>query len=275
MKAKKIAPLLVIFSSLVAISYATASQALGAWPQTDLRNIASFYLKSATNPQQKDQWAASPEVVTAVVWDYRGLDTLFETSVFFFAIISCLVILRGISSGEPRLEKDSEQGLSPIVKVTTKIIGLMIVSVSASIALHGQLTPGGGFQAGAALAVLPILFIMAMSRFALTERGVNENSMRFLRSLGLFGIGITVLLPLASVPLINGLAYIMQNQIKYGSQFSFPSIILDRMMGGSLLIFNILEYLAVAAGFTLAFLLLSAPEESVKKILEEERYATH
>lgn len=276
MKIKKVIPFLVILSSLLAISYAIASHALGNWPQTDLRNLASFYLESAMNPQQKDRWVASPEVVTAIVWDYRGLDTLFETSVFFLAIISCVAILRSaLSASEAEQKKDSEQGLSLIVKVSTKIIGLMIVSISASIALHGQLTPGGGFQAGATLAVLPILFIMVMSRFALRERGVNESSMRFIRSLGLFGIGITVLLPLALAPLINSLAYVMQNQIKYGSQFSFPSIILDRMMGGSLLIFNVLEYLAVAAGFTLAFLLLSTPEESIKKILEGEIYATH
>jgi multicomponent Na+:H+ antiporter subunit B len=277
MNRKTVVSLIVIIGSLLAISYAIADQATGIIPQTDLRNLANYYLENTLNSGNKTIWAASPEAVTAIVWDYRGFDTLFETSVFFLAIIACIAAFEVEipARTKNKTEKQSDLGLSVIVKVVTKIIGLIIVVVSASIALHGQLTPGGGFQGGAALAVLPILFIMAMSRFALQDRRVNRTSMLIMRSLGLLGIGTTVILPLIIGFLTNNGAYIMQNQIKPGAAVSLPSMIADRMMGGNLWMLNLSEFLAVGAGFTLAFVLLSLPENTFKKILEGEKYATH
>ena len=278
MSTKTAVSLIILVSSLAAISYAIAAQATGVIPQTELRNLASFYVGNTLNATNKNYWAASPEAVTAIVWDYRGFDTLFETSVFFLAIIACIAAFEVVDQParvEGNSKKPADLGLSIIVKVVTKIIGLVIVCVSVSIALHGQLTPGGGFQGGAALAVLPILFIMAMSRFALQERGVSKTSMLVLRSLGLLGIGMTVILPLAIGLLTHNMAYIMQNQIKLDAPISLPPYIADRMMGGSLWMLNLSEFLAVGAGFTLTFLLLSLPEDTFKKILKEEKYATH
>jgi multicomponent Na+:H+ antiporter subunit B len=277
MNTKTVVSLIVIIGSLLAISYAIAEQATGIIPQTNLRNLANYYLQNTLNSGNETIWAASPEAVTAIVWDYRGFDTLFETSVFFLAIIACIAAFEVEIPARPKnkTEKQSDLGLSVIVKVVTKIIGLIIVVVSASIALHGQLTPGGGFQGGAALAVLPILFIMAMSRFALQDRKVNRTSMLILRSLGLLGIGTTVILPLIIGFLTHNGAYIMQNQIKPDAAVSLPSMIADRMMGGNLWMLNLSEFLAVGAGFTLTFVLLSLPENTFKKILEGEKYATH
>jgi multicomponent Na+:H+ antiporter subunit B len=277
MRSKTAVSLAIIIGSLLAISYGIAAQATGTIPQVDLRNLAQFYAKNTLNFNDKYTWAASPEAVTAIVWDYRGFDTLFETSVFFLAIIACIAAFEIELPATPKSDaaRQRSQGLSLIVKTITKIVGLIIVCVSASIALHGQLTPGGGFQGGAALAVMPILFIMALSRFALEERRVNKTSMLILRSLGLLGIGTTVILPLVIGLATHNYAYIMQNQIKPGAAVSLPSSIADRMMGGSLWMLNLSEYLAVGAGFTLTFILLSLPENFFKKILEDEKYSTH
>jgi len=269
---KTVAPLLLIFLTLLALSYAVAAQALGVLPQTELRPIAAFYLRSALNYTEKTRWTASPQVVSSIIWDYRGLDTLFETAVFFLAVISCVALFRLIPS---RAMEVVEPGLSLIAKVITKVLGLIIIGASASIALHGQLTPGGGFQAGAALAVLPLMFIMAMSRALLEEKGIRRTFLTALWSCGLLGIGTTLFLPLIIGALTGEHAYLMQNQIKPDSRVSMPEMILGRMMGGSLLLYNVAEYLAVAACFTLVFLLLSLPEDAFKKILEEEKYDTY
>ncbi|MDQ1281435.1 MAG: multicomponent Na+:H+ antiporter subunit [Thermoproteota archaeon] len=274
MNTKTVISLLVIISSLLAISYAIADQATGVIPQTGLRNLASFYLENTLNPSNKSYWTASPEATSAIVWDYRGFDTFFETSVFYLAIVGCTLVFELYEPPKSKTTKQTELGLTIIVKVITKIVGILIVCVSASIALHGQLTPGGGFQGGAALAVLPILFIITMSRFAL-DRKVNDTSMIIIRALGLCGIGITVILPLFLGFITNNNAYIIQNQMKPDALVSLPSTIADKMMGGSLWMLNVSEYIAVGAGFTLAFLLLSLPERSFKKILEEEKYATY
>jgi len=94
MRAKTAISLVVIIGSLLAISYGIAAQATGVIPQTDLRRLAEFYANNTLNLNDKYLWAASPEAVTAIVWDYRGFDTLFETSVFFLAIIACVAALR-------------------------------------------------------------------------------------------------------------------------------------------------------------------------------------
>src|SRR5512136_2629149 len=90
MRAKTAISLVVIIGSLLAISYGIAAQATGMIPQTDLRKLAEFYANNTLNINDKYLWSASPEAVTAIVWDYRGFDTLFETSVFFLAIIACV-----------------------------------------------------------------------------------------------------------------------------------------------------------------------------------------
>ncbi|MEM4427346.1 MAG: sodium:proton antiporter, partial [Zestosphaera sp.] len=53
----------------------------------DLTTLASKYLKmipDILNPYT----SASYEVVTSVIWDQRGFDTFFETTVLFLAIIA-------------------------------------------------------------------------------------------------------------------------------------------------------------------------------------------
>ncbi|NJE79722.1 sodium:proton antiporter, partial [Thermococcus sp. GR4] len=83
-----------------------------------------------------------PEVVTSILWDYRGIDTLFETAVFFLAIIGSLTVFRLTKEQEKEVKKaeSTPTELTPIVKDVTKVIVVMILAVSASIALHGHLT---------------------------------------------------------------------------------------------------------------------------------------
>jgi formate hydrogenlyase subunit 6/NADH:ubiquinone oxidoreductase subunit I len=43
----------------------------------------------------------SPKAVTAIVWDFRGLDTYFETSVLFIAIAGLIALFGGAISIDP------------------------------------------------------------------------------------------------------------------------------------------------------------------------------
>lgn len=51
-----------------------------------------------------------PNMVTAVLADYRGYDTLGETTVIFTAGICCLVILRDLRKRKKEKEKEKEKG---------------------------------------------------------------------------------------------------------------------------------------------------------------------
>ncbi len=236
-------------------------------PSHEIRSLAKYYLYLAYNPWHRNFTVMSPEAVTSIVWDFRGLDTVFETTVFYLAIIGSIALGRGIVK---YTKPEGELGLSLIVKTVTRISAVMIIAVAASIALHGHLTPGGGFQGGATAAVAPLLILVIFSHYYLLEKGVTKDLMMLLRSLGLTGIGIiAIIVYLVALP--QGMhAYVLQNQPKPDSSIGLPAYIDGQLISGSLWFFNIFEFLAVMAGFTIVFLLITIPERAFKKKGEKE-----
>ncbi len=237
-------------------------------PSQEIRSLAKYYLYLAYNPWHRNFTVMSPEAVTSIVWDFRGLDTVFETAVFYLAIIGSIAIGRGILKYS---KPSGELGLSLIVKTVTKISAVMIIAVAASIALHGHLTPGGGFQGGATAAVAPLLILIIFSHYYLLEKGVTKDLMLFLRSLGLTGIGIVAII-VYLIALPQGIhAYVLQNQPKPDSSIGLPAYVNGQLISGTLWFFNVFEFFAVMAGFTIVFLLITIPERAYKKVEEGEK----
>ncbi|MEM0361843.1 MAG: Na(+)/H(+) antiporter subunit B [Sulfolobales archaeon] len=235
---------------------------------SDLRPLAEVFLGTTLNPEKRFFTAMSPEGVTAIVWDYRGLDTLFETAVFYLAIIGAVAIYRDIS--EKVGFKGGGLGLSKIVKVVTKLLIPINIAIAISIALHGHLTPGGGFQAGAAMAVVPMILIVVFSRYFLLELKLSKSLALAFRSIGLTGIALTVFLPIIMALLSGFNAYIMQNQAKVNAPVGFPAYVGNALISGSLILYNVFEFLAVTFGFSILFLLLSIEEDVVKEQMRGE-----
>jgi multicomponent Na+:H+ antiporter subunit B len=258
---------------LVALTVAILMGATAYTPSLELRPLAEFYLESTLNVYDKSRWAAAPEAVTAMLWDYRGLDTVFESTVFILAVVGSAALFRFseaslLSYGSKPGER-LEEGLSIIVRVVTRIVFALIVALSAAIAFHGHLTPGGGFQAGSILSIAPLLAIAALSRRFVEGLGLTKNSCRALEAAGFLFIASISLLPLATV--LGGLgACIIQNQQKPWLPppgFSYPFELGPIWTGGSLILFNVAEYLAVSSGFTLLFILLALPEEFFRGLM--------
>ena len=90
-----------------------------------------------------------PNLVTAVLADYRGFDTMFETVVVFIAGIAVLAILKGSTKGRGR-RKDHEVEAEPdlIVVHTVRLIVPVIQIFAFYVLAHGHVSPGGGFQGG-------------------------------------------------------------------------------------------------------------------------------
>jgi len=257
MKAKRLILFTIMFTLIIVASLIATILGINK-PQTDVRPLGKYYLKHSYYPNREfiNQTPLSPETVTSIVWDYRGLDTVYEVTVFFLAIVGGLTLFR--------LEKvkvfppSNIVGMTTIVKHATKLLGVMIIAVSASIALHGHLTPGGGFQGGAALAVFPLLVIPAYSRYVLEKYGLTYLKAVIIRSISLILLWIVIVLPI-----IHGFQ-LMQNQPFY------PGYILDQLISGSLFLYNLLDYIAIGMGFTAVFLYLSIPEETYVKEFEGE-----
>ena len=107
------------------------------------------------------------DVVTAVVFDYRGVDTMGEEFILFAAAIGVALLLRTTREEEERepgesAERRQRRAASEAVRALgTAFVGLYIV-LGLYVVTHGQLTPGGGFQGGAILAAAAIIvFLLA------------------------------------------------------------------------------------------------------------------
>ena len=230
--------------------YFVIEDVLGGSPKPVIRELGQFYIDNTYNVGK--WWSGSPETVTAILWDYRGLDTVFETTVLYIAIIGCMVLAyKPLANILKKYEKE-KHGLTLIVKTTVKIIIVLIAIVSINLALRGYISPGGGFAGGSAYAIAPLIIIAGYSVYYLLSMGYSLSKSAILRS-----IGLIILVFIAVAPLIY-LGYILQNQMKTYALFpGYPVKIGPFYIGGSLIFMNIGEFLIVSMEFIMIFILIS------------------
>ena len=154
-------------------------------------SISHYYLTQT----EKDTHV--PNVVTAVLADYRGYDTLFETVVIFAAGMAIFAILR--VSGEPRkrhrpITDSSVNGdhRRIIIGTTCRLLIPVIQLFALYVVAHGHHSPGGGFQGGVILGASFILFALANNLTAALQR-FSEKTFMNLACLGILiyaGFGI-------------------------------------------------------------------------------------
>lgn len=91
-----------------------------------------------------------PNMVTAVLADYRGYDTMFETVVIFTAGIAIISILRRYSSqdGAPPPQELGKKRDDLIINTTCRLMIPIIQLFALYVIAHGHYSPGGGFQGG-------------------------------------------------------------------------------------------------------------------------------
>jgi multicomponent Na+:H+ antiporter subunit B len=98
-------------------------------------------------------------VVAAVVFDYRGFDTLGEELMLFAAVAGVALILR-----EAR-EEEAKQVVDAMRSEPVRAVGLAAVALVVLLGLYviafGYLTPGGGFQGGVVVALGLLLVYLA------------------------------------------------------------------------------------------------------------------
>ena len=239
---------MVVFA--LALSYALTYGILRLEIPLALRDLAKLYISTTFNPLKRELSAMTPEGVTAIVWDYRGTDTFFEIVVFYGAIIGSVALLGAVYRYPPG------PGLSLIAKTVTRVVATMILVVGAAIALHGHLTPGGGFQGGATLAVSITIALVTFSLGALMLRGLTYGGMVALRSLGLIGIVLTVFMVVIAGLTAGITAYVFQNQPKPGVPIGMAYSVDGIVFSGTVWFLNVLDAIAVAAGFALLFIVL-------------------
>lgn len=155
-----------------------------------------------------------PNIVTAVLADYRGYDTMFETIVIFSAGVACLFLLRVFKRIEPEsrmyrhiptgITLRMTKGIAPpktsmeferidlmwvpyalVVRTTCRLIVPFSQLFALYVIAHGHHSPGGGFQGGVILGASIILYAISNNMRASLMR-VGEKMAVLLCGLGVF-----------------------------------------------------------------------------------------
>lgn len=127
----------------------------------DYRGIYGAALNASSVPQRH-----ITDVVSAVNFDYRGVDTMGEEFIFFAAVLAVVLVLRAqrreMEEGVPQ---ESEPYRQAEVSEAVRILGMGLVAPTVVFGIyvvaHGHLTPGGGFQGGVVLATALLLALLA------------------------------------------------------------------------------------------------------------------
>lgn len=130
-------------------------------------HVSSYYIENT------EAISNSPNMVTSVIVDFRAFDTLFETTVMFLAGVSVLLILssstrkRRVSLGT--VVQVRSKGKAAVFNTVNKeviisIIEPLMLIYAIYVLFHGEVSLGGGFQAGALIAMVYLLDVMVAKR---------------------------------------------------------------------------------------------------------------
>jgi multicomponent Na+:H+ antiporter subunit B len=160
-----------------------------------------------------------PNMVTAILADYRGYDTLFETVVIFTASLACFFLLRTKRKApEARFYRHIPTGITLkiekggvlpegsveferidsiwiphdlIIKTGCRMVVPFVQLFSLYVVAHGHSSPGGGFQGGVIFGAAFILYALSHDLREGLSR-INEKTAIILCSTGVFiyaGVG--------------------------------------------------------------------------------------
>ncbi|MGB9183418.1 MAG: MnhB domain-containing protein [Solirubrobacteraceae bacterium] len=106
------------------------------------------------------------DLVTALNFDIRGFDTFGEEFILFGSVLGIVLILRQMrdESDQPSQEEAEEHqlaGASEALRAMALILVPVLIAIGVYTVVHGQLTPGGGFQGGIVLAAGPLAVFVA------------------------------------------------------------------------------------------------------------------
>lgn len=216
---------LVFFTAAAAALAVTLGAGLAGLPSFGSQITSYARMLNELAPRQRHV----TDVVSAISFDYRGIDTLFEEFILLGAVTGISVLLRPLSDETRQLAEDKAPDRtipppSPAVWLLAVFLSSLLVLTGIETVTHGQLTPGGGFQGGVILAsALYVVYLgtnyVTVERFQPTPLleatdGVGAFGYVFIGLLGLLagadflsnvvGLGVTGnLISGGTIPLLN------------------------------------------------------------------------
>ena len=150
---------LFIFSMLALMAVIFFNLASNYTESDSLSKLGQYYVEKG--PQE----IGAPNLVTAVVVTYRGLDTLGEVTVLFISAAGVGLLLRRSRRKQDEQTKKPDiahKAASEIVETATELLLPMIILFGIYVFMNGHLSPGGGFQGGAIIASGTMFLLLAL-----------------------------------------------------------------------------------------------------------------
>ena len=106
------------------------------------------------------------DLVTALNFDFRAFDTLGEEFILFASVLGVVLILRELREEQERPNQEGADehrlaGASEALRAVALVLVPSLLAIGVYIVVHGQITPGGGFQGGVILATGPLAVFLA------------------------------------------------------------------------------------------------------------------
>jgi multicomponent Na+:H+ antiporter subunit B len=162
---RRIIAILLLIILAVGISLSLAKIPFGT-PKT---KVGKYYIEEGIEE------TGATNIVTSVVVNYRGFDTLGEVTVLFIAAIGLGAVL---STVRKKTAREIEPA-SLVLSTGCRVLFPLILTFGTYIFIHGHLTPGGGFQGGAIIASGFLLIYLGCR-----ERRISRTASNLVESLG-------------------------------------------------------------------------------------------
>lgn len=185
-----------------------------------------------------------PNIITAVNFDYRGVDTLGEEYILFAAVGGFALVLRKDrrrTTNEPLPAADGRWMIARGDAVQGfGVLGITVtVAYGIYMAIHPHLTPGGGFQGGTITSGFAALALLALG-YPVFERIVPQEPIDALE-----GIGAGAYVAIGIATLAAGGTF-LANVLPLGGEGMLFS-------AGTIPLINFFVAVEVCAGFVLLF----------------------
>ena len=173
-------------------------------------HLSTYYIENSLSD------TGAHNMVTAVLADYRGFDTLFETCVMFLAGITALMVLSSTAKVNKSQRVQHEIGRvsfsGTILDTAFRVIVPIIVIYAFYVFAHGETSLGGGFQAGALLAIAYMIDRIIPS-FNNSLGNMTEEIAAMTAGAGVFIYILTGLLPM-----FNGGNFLQYEKLPFGAE---------------------------------------------------------
>lgn len=133
--------------------------------------------------------------ITAVLLEFRGIDTLLEIAVLLVAVVVALALREAQPDGADRMGLDN-----PLLHAVVGLLLPLMLLVAAYLLWAGSTRPGGAFQAGAVLAACGVLLRLSGTRLHGLERPLWLHAS--------LALGLFVFVLVGAAPMLAGQAFL-------------------------------------------------------------------